>query len=81
LGINDSHAARSSFSGLTCLTFSADFGLPIGALGVGVECVEDGPGGGVSIGARDIGSGVQFPMSSPRRVAAADEHPYGLIDD
>ena len=66
-------------------THSADVGLLVGALGVGRvlggERVEDELGGGVSIGARAIDLGVQFSMSLPRGVAAANEDPDGLIDD
>ena len=81
----DTGAARRRATRVICLTHSADVGLLIGVLGVGRvlgdEGVEDELGGGVSIGARAIGLGVQFPMSLPRSVAAADKDPDGLIDD
>src|SRR5271166_4012901 len=64
---------------------SADVGLLIGGLGagrvLGGERVEDELRGGVSIGARAISLGVQFLMSLPRGVSAADKNPDGLIDD
>ncbi len=67
------------------IAHSAYVGLLIGALGVGRvgggERVEDELRGGVSIGTRAIGLGVQFRMCLPRGVAAADEYPDGLVDD
>ena len=69
----------------TRLTHSTDVGLLIGVLGIGRvlggERVEDELGGGVSIGACAISLGVQFPMSLPRSVAAADLDGDGLIDE
>lgn len=67
------------------LKHSTDVGLLTGALGVGRvlsgKRVEDELRGGVSIGARAISSDVQFPVSLPRHVAAADEDTDRLIDD
>ena len=69
----------------TRLTHSTDVGLLIGALGIGRvlsgERVKNELGGGVSIDARAISLVVQFLMSLPRGVAAANEDPDGLIDD
>ena len=61
---------------------TAQRGLALGIDRVrGGQRVEDGLRSGVPIGTRAISLGVQFRLCLPRSVAAADEHPDGLVDD